>query len=64
MRDGRLRVTFETTEAALEQVARWLLHYGEHAQALRPAALREMMREHLKRAVTLYDETADKTNLE
>jgi predicted DNA-binding transcriptional regulator YafY len=62
--DGRLRVTFETTEAALEQVARWLLHYGEHAQALRPAALREMMREHLKRAVTLYDETAGKADVE
>jgi len=64
LRDGRLRVTFETTEAALEQVARWLLHYGEHAQALRPAKLRELMREHLKRAVTLYDETTGKADVE
>jgi predicted DNA-binding transcriptional regulator YafY len=64
LRDGRLRVTFETTEAALEQVARWLLHYGEHARALRPPALRETMREHLKRAVTLYDETAAEPNPE
>ena len=31
--DGRLRVTFETTEAALEQMARWLMQYGEHARA-------------------------------
>ncbi|HEY0322039.1 MAG TPA: WYL domain-containing protein [Pyrinomonadaceae bacterium] len=62
LRDGRLRVTFETTEAALEQVARWLLQYGEHAQAMRPAALREMMSEHLKRAAALYDQTTDEIN--
>jgi predicted DNA-binding transcriptional regulator YafY len=55
--DGRLRITFETTEAALEQVARWLMQYGEHAQALRPAALRELMRERLIRAAALYDDT-------
>lgn len=64
LNDGRLRVTFETTEAALEQVARWLLHYGEHAQALRPPKLRELMREHLKRTVTLYDATAGGANVE
>ena len=62
--DGRLRVTFETTEAALEQVARWLLQYGEHARALRPPTLRELMREHLKRATSLYDEMIDETNNE
>lgn len=62
--NGCLRVTFETTEAALEQVARWLLHYGEHARALRPTKLRELMREHLKRAVTLYDETVGKADVE
>lgn len=60
--DGRLRVTFETTEAALEQVARWLLQYGEHARALRPPALSELIREHLKRAASLYDETIGETN--
>ena len=62
LHDGRLRVTFETTEAALEQVARWLLQYGEHARALRPSALRKMMRDHLKRAVVLYDQTTDEAN--
>ncbi|MBL8191673.1 MAG: WYL domain-containing protein, partial [Acidobacteria bacterium] len=30
---GRLRVTFETSEAALGQVARWLMQYGSHAEA-------------------------------
>lgn len=60
--DGRLRITFETTEAALEQVARWLLQYGEHARAVRPPTLRELMHEHLKRAAALYDETIGETN--
>lgn len=62
LRDGRLRITFETTEAALEQVARWLLQYGEHAQALRPATLREMMRERLRRATTIYNQKIDEAN--
>ena len=63
-RDGRLRVTFETTEAALEQVARWLLQYSEHARAVRPAALREMMREHLNRTAALYNQATDEANNE
>ncbi len=50
-------MTFETTEAALEQVARWLMQYGEHARALRPAALREMMRQRLMSAAALYQDT-------
>lgn len=54
MPDGRLRLTFKTTEAALEQVARWLMQYGEHAMALRPPALRDMVRERLQRAARLY----------
>jgi predicted DNA-binding transcriptional regulator YafY len=62
LRDGRLRVTFETTEAALEQVARWLLQYGEHARALRPPALRNMMREQLNRAAALYDQRKDEAS--
>lgn len=57
LRDGRLRVTFETTEAALEQVARWLMQYGEHVLALRPPALREMMRRRLINAAGLYQDT-------
>jgi len=62
LRDGRLRVTFETTEAALEQVARWLTQYGEHARALRPDALRAIMRERLDRAAALYDKRTDETS--
>jgi predicted DNA-binding transcriptional regulator YafY len=59
LRDGRLRLTFRTTEAALEQVARWLMQYGEHARALRPPSLCIIMRERLKRAAALYDKTTD-----
>lgn len=55
LKDGRLRITFETTEAALEQVARWLMQYGEHAQAIRPVQLKEIMREQLQRALMLYE---------
>lgn len=55
LRGGRLRISFKATEAALGQVARWLLQYGEHATALRPPALREIMRDKLKRAAQLYD---------
>jgi predicted DNA-binding transcriptional regulator YafY len=57
--DGRLGVRFETTEAALGQVARWLLQYGEHAVVLRPLQLREMVRERFKRAAKLYDSLLD-----
>lgn len=53
--EGRLRITFETTEAALDQVARWLMQYGEHAVALRPAELREMMQERLQKTLRLYE---------
>ncbi|MGE3537981.1 MAG: helix-turn-helix transcriptional regulator [Candidatus Tectimicrobiota bacterium] len=57
--DGRLRLTFEATEAALEQVARWLMQYGPHARALRPAALRDLLRERLQRAAALYDHESE-----
>src|SRR5262245_1905774 len=55
LKDGRLRITFETTEAALEQVARWLSQYGEQALALRPPQLRELMRERLQKTLKLYE---------
>ncbi len=51
---GRLCLTLTTTEAALEQVARWLMQYGEHAVAVRPAQLRELLRERLTHAAALY----------
>jgi hypothetical protein len=62
IRDGRMRISFKATEAALEQVARWLMQYGEHATALRPAALREMTRERLNRAAELYKKTTDEVD--
>lgn len=52
--DGKMRLTFEVTEAALVQVARWLMQYAEHAEAIRPEKLREMMRDHLAKAIKRY----------
>jgi hypothetical protein len=57
--DGRLRLTFETTEAALEQVARWLMQYGPQARARRPAALRGLLRERLRGAAALYEQETE-----
>lgn len=53
--DGRLHVAFTVTEAALEQVARWALQYGEHVEVLKPKALRDFMKEKLGRARVLYE---------
>jgi predicted DNA-binding transcriptional regulator YafY len=57
--DGGLRLTFETAEAALEQVARWLMQYGAHAKALHPPSLRALVREQLRRMAALYDQNAE-----
>src|SRR5262249_49168544 len=59
---GRLRLTFETTEAALEQVARWLMQYGPQARALRPPALRDLLREQLRRATALYNQETEEAD--
>jgi predicted DNA-binding transcriptional regulator YafY len=55
--EGRLRIRFDSSEAALEQVARWLMSFGEHAKAIRPARLLEMMREKLRRTIEVYEST-------
>jgi predicted DNA-binding transcriptional regulator YafY len=54
MDDGRVRLIFEVTEAALVQVARWLMQYAEHAIAIQPVKLREMMKQKLTEAAALY----------
>lgn len=59
MKDDRLRIMFETTEAALEQVARWVMSYGEHVEALRPVALRKMILEQLREMSLLYEADDD-----
>jgi predicted DNA-binding transcriptional regulator YafY len=59
MKDGRLRITFDATEGALEQVARWLLSYGEHAEALAPEQLRKMIAAQLRRMTVLYEMTCE-----
>ncbi|MGQ4808077.1 hypothetical protein NKDENANG_01444 [Candidatus Entotheonellaceae bacterium PAL068K] len=60
--NGGLRLTFETTEAALEQVARWLMQYGPQAKALRPPALRTLLGQRLQQAAALYAQDAEETN--
>jgi CRISPR-associated endonuclease/helicase Cas3 len=42
-------------KAALDQIARWLMRYGEHVRALRPATLREMMKGRLQKTSSLYE---------
>lgn len=58
--EGRLRVTFQTTEAALEQVARWLMQYGEQAIAIGPAELCKMMKQKLTRAAARYEKSGER----
>ena len=56
LKGGRLLVSFETTESALTQVARWLMQYGRHARALAPEELVDMIREEADALRELYDE--------
>jgi predicted DNA-binding transcriptional regulator YafY len=53
--DGRLRLSFPVTEAALPQVARWVMQYGAQALVVEPVALKEMVRERLEKALTMYE---------
>jgi predicted DNA-binding transcriptional regulator YafY len=57
--DGGFRLEFDTTENALEQVARWVLGFGRHARAEGPERLRQMVCEHLRVAFTLYGDARD-----
>jgi predicted DNA-binding transcriptional regulator YafY len=54
MDDGRLRITFETTEAALEQVARWVMQYGSHANVTKPQELRDLIRAEIETMSKIY----------
>ncbi|MBX3279720.1 MAG: WYL domain-containing protein [Acidobacteria bacterium] len=56
---GRVGLTFDVTEAALVQVARWLMQYGEHAIAITPPKLRRMMKRQLTAATALYADDDD-----
>lgn len=59
---GGMRLTFETTEAALGQVARWLMQYGEHCVAVKPQQLRDLIRHSLTSAVRHYSEVIEPLN--
>jgi predicted DNA-binding transcriptional regulator YafY len=52
--DGGLRLEFDTTENALEQVARWVLGFGRHARAEAPERLKELIAGHLCDAAAFY----------
>ncbi|NOT62451.1 MAG: WYL domain-containing protein [Acidobacteria bacterium] len=52
--EGGLRLTFETTDAALAQVARWVMQFGAHAEVIEPATLRQMVRKEIKQMQELY----------
>ncbi len=53
--NGGVRATLEVTEAALGQVARWLLTYGEHVRVIEPESLRKMLINTYKKALELYE---------
>jgi len=59
---GGMRLTFDTTEAALGQVTRWLMQYGEHAVAVKPQLLRDMVRQSLTNAAKQYADAIDPLN--
>ncbi|MGI9105913.1 MAG: helix-turn-helix transcriptional regulator [Pyrinomonadaceae bacterium] len=54
--DGGLRLSFPIGRNGLEAVARFCLAYAGHCRAERPAALREMIRERLTRALADHKE--------
>ncbi len=57
LRNGKLLMTFNATEAALEQVARWLMQYGSHAKAVAPEKLCEMVRNEIEAMGAMYKDT-------
>lgn len=50
--DGSLILHFPSS--GLQEVARWVLGYGQHAQVLEPAELRDIMREHIAGMTRFY----------
>lgn len=53
--DGSLRLTFKIGEQGLEAVARFCLTYAGHCRAEKPAKLREIIKEKLKKALFQHD---------
>ena len=50
--DGSLR--FEVTVSGIREISWWILGYGEHAQVLKPAPLRNLVADHAKKMVEQY----------
>jgi predicted DNA-binding transcriptional regulator YafY len=57
--DGGLILQFTT--AALDEVKRWVLQYGEHAEVLEPEELREMVKRAVTRMGEVYRRVADES---
>jgi len=55
--DGALTLRFPAS--GLPEVARWVLGYGRHAEALAPPELRALVRDHVRQMTTLYEENYD-----
>lgn len=54
--DGGLILQFTT--AALDEVKRWVLQYGEHAEVLEPEELREAVKKAVRKLGVVYDATS------
>ena len=51
--DGTLQ--FEATVSGIHEISWWVLGYGEYAEVVEPAALRELIRGHARRLLDLYE---------
>lgn len=49
-------ITFTAEVEGLEEFARWVLAYGEHAEVLHPSALRDSMRESATKMLSYYQQ--------
>jgi hypothetical protein len=54
--NGGLRLSFPVGRNGLEAVARFCLAYAGHCRAEKPAALRQLIRERLQRALAQHQE--------
>ncbi len=58
--DGGVILRFHSS--GLEEVKRWVLQYGRHAQVLAPDSLRQMVSEELTEAARMYMNTSESSN--
>jgi predicted DNA-binding transcriptional regulator YafY len=54
---------FEVEVAGLMEIAWWILGYGDQAEVVEPAELREMIRSHASNMLRQYQEIDDSVRL-